>query len=141
MARDINVIPVGLLDQIDLSDFIGTEKTQEVRSGASDQGGLSINFVKFYEGEEFEIGQPGQRKLHIISVPMRSKFTFETRGESDTQIRLFDFQLDLVGEDDDGGQDLNAKLTTSLDPGAYILQVTLFDDAETGSYKLRAFTA
>ena len=40
------------------------------------------------------------------------------------------------GGDDDGGDNLNARINTILDPGVYYVEVWLFNNGITGDYTI-----
>jgi len=60
-----------------------------------------------------------------------------TTGSSDTYLKLYDSQGNLVAENDDLGEDINAILSERLGPGTYYIEVTLYSKG-TGRTTLQA---
>jgi hypothetical protein len=49
-----------------------------------------------------------------------------TKGDTDTYLKLYDSQGNLVAEDDDSWEDGNAMLSERVGPGTYYIEVTLY---------------
>lgn len=84
-------------------------------------------------GEEdlftFEVGRPGH---HVI----------DTKGPTDVVMKLFgpDSPTALLGEDDDSGTGLNARIARNLVQGRYYAQVRHYNRARgVGKYSIRVF--
>ena len=62
-----------------------------------------------------------------FEVTERGRYTITTRGVNsnrlDTYIELYDEDMDSIGEDDDGGENLDSRLSRNLVPGIYYLKV------------------
>lgn len=71
------------------------------------------------------IGQPGEEDLFQFNVKQSGYFTVSTRGDTDLIMRLFgpNNRTKLIDEDDDSGQDFNARITRKLEPGEYLVQI------------------
>ncbi|WBU63158.1 hypothetical protein [Paracoccus aerodenitrificans] len=66
-----------------------------------------------------------------ISLAQRAELTFATRGaEADTVLMLLNSAGEFIDSDDDGGEELDSRLVTALNPGDYCLQVSKFGDYE-----------
>ena len=67
-----------------------------------------------------------------FEVSQRGRYTIRARGANtnylDTYIELYDSDLELIDEDDDGGESLDSRLVKNLNPGLYYLRVTCLDD-------------
>ncbi|MFC1629341.1 PPC domain-containing protein, partial [Gemmatimonadota bacterium] len=54
--------------------------------------------------------------------------TIETSGDVDTIMRLLDIEGNMVGEDDDGGENGNARIRRFLPQGTYYLEISQYPD-------------
>jgi len=93
-----------------------------------------------------EIGASQEHTFHskddvdwfIFQVPQAGRITINTRGINsnrlDTYIELFDNNLNLIAEDDDGGNGLSSLLSLNLDRGTYYLKVWCLDDEPDQGY-------
>ncbi|MGK7310824.1 MAG: PPC domain-containing protein [Candidatus Longimicrobiales bacterium M2_2A_002] len=54
----------------------------------------------------------------------------------DTYLYFYGADGTYIAENDDGGADVNARLTGTVQPGCYRVEVTSFGDGETGPYTL-----
>lgn len=85
-----------------------------------------------------EIGVPGEMDLYRFEVPSFGTYLVQTVGSSDTVMVLSgpnDLNLE-VASDDDGGVDLNAKISRNLSAGTYYVRVRLFDPTSIGAYRI-----
>ena len=69
----------------------------------------------------------------------QTKFAVQTRGNIDTMLSLYDSQGNLVAEDDDTGEDTNAFIFETLNPGVYYIEVKTYDGV-TGTCTIHAET-
>lgn len=71
------------------------------------------------------IGQAGEEDLFRFLVKDSGYITVSTRGETDLVMRIFgpDDRTRLIDEDDDSGQDFNARITRKLENGEYLVQI------------------
>jgi len=60
-----------------------------------------------------------------------------TTGSTDTYLKLYDSQGNLIAEDDDSGEDSNAMFSERLGPGTYYIEVTLYNN-KTGRTTIQA---
>lgn len=103
--------------------------------------------------EPFEMGSDytGQMSLNRMEIPNANRlgngyeFTLGddaivdiemTSNEVDAYLLVTDAEGALVGEDDDSGQGLDARLLMPLDAGTYTLWASTFGDHDTGEYQL-----
>jgi catechol 2,3-dioxygenase-like lactoylglutathione lyase family enzyme len=64
----------------------------------------------------------------------------ETSGDTDTYINAYDSSLKSIGEDDDGGDELNARLEIFTEAAnTYYFKLTACEN-ESGPYSIRAFS-
>ena len=67
-----------------------------------------------------------------FQVTNAGRHTIRARGVNsnylDTFIRLYDVDINLIDEDDDGGANLDSRLSVTLDPGFYYIKVLCLDD-------------
>ena len=82
------------------------------------------------------IGQTGEVDLYRFIVATAGIYIIETAGPTDIVMSLFgpNSETALVTEDDDSGQDRNARIASSLTAGTYFLRVRHFQTAGTGTY-------
>ena len=75
-----------------------------------------------------------------IEMEMRAVIdtSHRTGGRTDVVMGLFgpDDQTIQVAQDDDSGKGLNARISTSLEPGTYYVRIRHFRPRGTGKYTL-----
>ena len=79
---------------------------------------------------------------HFLIVPARSgRIIAETTGRIDTFMQIFDADSkDLLDENDDGGQNYNARVRYNVETGnRYMILVRGYSSSVTGSYGFRAY--
>ena len=54
----------------------------------------------------------------------------------DSFLQLMDENRNVLSSNDDGGGGLNARITGTIQPGVYRIEVTTANDFETGAYTL-----
>lgn len=86
------------------------------------------------------ITNPGEEDLYSINIPAFDTYTIETTGQSDTFISLFgpDNPNLQIASNDDGGQNLNARVTQPLAGGSYFVRVRLYNPNSVGNYHIQA---
>jgi hypothetical protein len=83
-----------------------------------------------YAGEEYWFGIHSQGTGFL---------TVETTGNLDTYLEAYDVSRKLIAEDDDGGDNTNARLDLFVEPAkTYLFKLRGFDESETGPYSIRA---
>jgi hypothetical protein len=103
-----------------MSYEIGTEETATV-----------VNRTLDSEDEDF-----------FLLIPTRdARYTMETTGGTDTFMQLFDENRELLAEDDDGGERLNARIRHQLQSGRRYIVVISGYGSESGSYGFQAFSS
>jgi tyrosinase len=82
------------------------------------------------------IGQPGEVDLYRFTLAAAGRYIIETEGPTDVLMSLFgpNSQTTLVTEDDDSGQDRNARIVSNLSAGAYFVRIRHFETTGTGTY-------
>ncbi|MDR1178603.1 MAG: PPC domain-containing protein, partial [Spirochaetaceae bacterium] len=70
-----------------------------------------------------------------VQVPQQGLLKVYTSGSRDTCLKLYDGRENLLSEDDDGGDNLNARLSSVVEPGLYYIELTEYDGA-SGLYTL-----
>ena len=95
-----------------------------------------------------DIGTPQQHTFHDgddvdwvkFQVNQRGRYTIRARGVNsnrlDTYIELFDESLDKIGEDDDGGEYLDSRLSRTLAAGLYYVKVSCLDSEPDEPYTI-----
>lgn len=86
------------------------------------------------------IGKAGEEDLFVFKADRAGTYTVDTRGPTDTVMKLFgpDSETALLAEDDDSGLDSNAKIARSLLPGRYFVQVRHYNrKSGMGNYTVK----
>ena len=135
----------------------GKRYIAKVRGYSSDETG-SYGFKAYFQAQaglqpdEYEpdndsasakwisIGTPQRHTFHDeddfdwvkFEVMERGRYTIRARGVNsnrfDTYVELYDESMDSIGEDDDGGEELDSRLSRNLVPGVYYLRVGSFEE-------------
>ena len=82
------------------------------------------------------IGEGGEVDVYRFTAANLGQYTVETRGPTDVVMSLFgpNERNSLVTEDDDSGQDRNARIRSRLTAGTYYVEVRHYFPAGTGQY-------
>lgn len=91
-------------------------------------------------GVSARIGAAGEEDVFKFRVTSSGRHTVETGGQTDVVMKLFgpNSPTALVAEDDDGGEGQNSRITASLMPGEYLVQVRHFNLMNgMGDYTIR----
>ena len=85
-----------------------------------------------------DIGKHGEEDTFVYSADNEGKYAIETHGNTDVVMGLFgpDDQTKPIDEDDDSGNDLNARIDAQLEPGKYYLRVRHYRPTGTGTYEI-----
>ena len=95
-----------------------------------------------------DIGTPQQHTFHDeydvdwvkFQVNQRGRYTIRARGVNsnrlDTYIELYDESLDKIGEDDDGGEYLDSRLSRTLSAGLYYVKVSCLNSEPDQPYTI-----
>lgn len=109
-------------DSFDSASFIVIDNPPQSRSFSS-RGDVDVML--------FEVSEEESRAA--------SSFVFQTYGDIDTTITLFDEFGDQIDYDDDSGQEFNARIERRLRPGTYYLRVEpLWFDTPDAVYEVEA---
>lgn len=86
-----------------------------------------------------QISAPGELDLYRFEVPGFAEFNIETSGDSDAFMTLSGptEPLNEVARNDDGGVNLNSKITLNLSAGLYFVGIRLFSPTTTGNYSIQ----
>lgn len=87
---------------------------------------------------EASIGEGGEVDVYRFTVPTLGQYTIETEGPTDVIMSLYgpDDRNSLVTEDDDSGQEFNAKISSRLTAGTYYVEVHHYFPTRTGLYSI-----
>jgi hypothetical protein len=95
----------------------------------------------FEQAKDIVIGVPQQHTFHSdddvdwvkFQITSAGDYTIRARGVNsnrlDTCIELFDSNQRSIGDDDDGGDNLDSMLSLRLDPGTYYLKVRCLESS------------
>jgi hypothetical protein len=84
--------------------------------------------------------QQGDEDFFLLIPDRDGRLTIETTGRTDTYMELYNANGDLLDENDDGGQNTNARLRYNVSAGRrYIVLIRGFSPNITGNYGFRAF--
>jgi len=86
-----------------------------------------------------EIGQSGEEDLFTFDLEEDGVYTIQTEGNTDVYMSLFggENQNVMIAEDDDSGQDRNARISEHLTQGTYQVQVRHYNsESGTGNYSI-----
>jgi hypothetical protein len=85
-----------------------------------------------------DIGAHAEQDLYSFTITSAGIYTVETFGPTDVVMVLLgpNDQTTVIGEDDDGGSDNNAKISRLLQPGRYFVRVRHFRPTGTGTYEI-----
>jgi hypothetical protein len=95
-----------------------------------------------------DIGKPQQHTFHTgddvdwvkFQVTHAGRYTIRARGVNsdrlDTYMELFDANLNSIAEDDDGGDNLDSRISQQLGNGLYYLKVWCLDDEPGQPYTI-----
>jgi hypothetical protein len=91
-------------------------------------------------GEPFqaELHQGGEIHLYRFQVTSSGNYTVETSGRTDVIMSLFgpDDRTHKLAEDDDSGVGLNARITATLEPATYFVEVRHYRKGGRGKYSI-----
>ena len=90
---------------------------------------------------EREIFERGDEDFFLLVPDRNGRITIETNGSTDTYMYLYNYDTqELLDENDDGGQSLNARIRHFVHSGVrYLVKVTGYGSYTTGAYGFRAF--
>jgi hypothetical protein len=87
---------------------------------------------------EERIGKHGEEDDFRFKVTTKGRHVIETKGRTDVVMALFgpNDKTVLLAEDDDSGEDRNAKLNRVLQPATYYVRVRHYRPTGTGKYNI-----
>jgi hypothetical protein len=81
----------------------------------------------------------GEEQWFSVRAPGSGYIIVETAGDLDTCLDAYDAARNKIGEDDDGGDDYNARLEIYAEAGkTYLFKLNCFEEDESGVYRIRA---
>jgi hypothetical protein len=81
----------------------------------------------------------GEEQWFSVRTTESGFVTVETSGITDTYLEAYDSNRNLIGENDDGGEDANAKLEILAEAGqTYLFKLRAYEEDESGPYSIRA---
>jgi len=85
------------------------------------------------------ISRAGEVDLYRFEVASFDEYTIETTGSSDTFMTLYgpNNATNFVAQNDDGGENLNAKISLNLSAGNYTVAIRLYSPTTTGHYAIK----
>ncbi len=91
---------------------------------------------------EDAIALPGARRVYQLDIAARGRYQIETQGPTDVVMALYgpNSLTRLIAEDDDSGENTNARLISELQAGAYYVVVRHARPTETGGFRIVART-
>ncbi|MDR0669668.1 MAG: hypothetical protein LBF95_06265 [Treponema sp.] len=103
---------------------------------------------EFNAARDISVGTPQEHTFHsggdvdwVKFRVSRGRYTIRTRGvrstRLDTYIELYDSDYNSIDEDDDGGDDLDSRLSVQLQAGTYYLKVECLNDEPDQPYTIR----
>jgi Astacin (Peptidase family M12A)/Bacterial pre-peptidase C-terminal domain len=131
--------PGGTKENIDLSamdqEFVRSDRMYPGRKAPDDRA-VELPVLA---GMRAEIGKAGEEDLYKFRVAKAGLYVVETSGSSDLVMGLFgpDSLTRKLAEDDDSGDGRNARISVSLQPGLYYVQVRHYSPQATGAYEIR----
>ncbi len=119
------VIPGSLVNHVALGYSYGEAPPPEV-----------IDLVVGAPPRSDSIGRAGEIDWYRFTVAAAGQYLIETVGPTDVFMSLFgpNSQTAEVTEDDDNGQDRNARIVSVLSAGTYFVRIRHYDTTGTGTY-------
>ena len=96
----------------------------------------SISSIPYTSPQE-SISPAGDRDCFMFTLSAERRVTMETEGSTDTLGRLYTSSGSLIEENDDSGMDNNFKISSTLSPGVYYVEVLSLERDVTGPYIFR----
>ena len=125
-----------VLSKMDKEFVAGAHMYPKYGPAVPDAGTLEVDAKTRTTGT---IGTYGEEDLYRFTVDSDGRFVIDTMGETDVVMRLFgpDSETALIAEDDDSGEELNARIVADLTPGIYYVQIRHYNrEGGTGDYTI-----
>ena len=92
-------------------------------------------------GEAFPVFMrtAGESRWYRYEAGSQTNFMVQTRGDTDTMLLLYDSNGNLITEDDDSGDGLNALISERINAGTYFIEVKTYSGV-LGRFTLHAET-
>ncbi|MCI0458935.1 MAG: PPC domain-containing protein [Gemmataceae bacterium] len=113
------------------------KKDKEIKLELKD-GAVRINGQLTADDPTDNVRQGRHRKIYTLKLAANKSYTVDLMsGDFDSYLRIEDDAGKQLAEDDDGGENLNSRLTFRAPrEGTYRIIVTTFAGGETGNYTL-----
>lgn len=129
------------LSALDKQFVAGARMYPKLRPTVAEAAELKVNATR---RSAAEIGTFGEEDLFTFIVTRPGHHVVDTKGPTDVVMKLFgpDSPTRLLAEDDDSGQDYNARIGANLIAGRYWAQVRHYNRASgKGKYSIRVWRA
>lgn len=85
------------------------------------------------------IGAASESDVFRFQITSQGNYVIETAGQTDTYMTLFgpDSQTTQIAENDDGGFNLNSRVSVQLNPGEYFVRIRHYSAQGTGAYTIQ----
>ena len=97
-----------------------------------------VNLSVGAPAKEASIAKHGEEDLFVFEITEAGRYKIETEGQTDVVMALLgpNSEIDVIAEDDDSGQHLNAKIEVTLEPGRYYVRLRHYQPTGKGNYKI-----
>jgi hypothetical protein len=117
------IIYLTVISMLLITKTVFAQNAQELNVGSTLSGNLG----------------PGQEIWYSVRTNEAGILTVETTGSTDTYMEAYDAQRNLITEDDDSGDYLNARIEFAVTAGnTYFFKVRGYDAMESGPYRIFA---
>lgn len=126
-----------VLSRLDKEFIAGAKMYPRTSPGVAQPQPLTVGAARV----EQAIGRPGEEDVFLLKAEAEGVYEIDTRGQTDVYMKLFGpgSPTALIAEDDDSGYGLNPRISRSLLPGDYYVQVRHYDRSSgTGRYTIGA---
>jgi hypothetical protein len=129
----------GVLDDIETDNICGGSGGSNTQDDAYEPDDQSYNATMIsadYATQSHTLTQDDE-DWYYFNVDSGYYYVIETSGNLDTYINLYDSNISFLASNDDGGMDLNARVTWYCShSGTYYFSVRGIGSSETGGYSI-----
>jgi hypothetical protein len=125
------------LSAMDKAFVAGAQMYPKTKGTVANATPLTVNATKRTAAA---IGKVGEEDLFTFTADRAALYTIDTRGPTDTIMKLFgpNSETALIAEDDDSGLDSNARIARNLIPGRYFVQIRHYNQKSgMGNYTVK----
>jgi hypothetical protein len=126
-----------VLSAMDKAFIAGAQMYPKTAPTVSDAVLLKVNATKRTSAA---IGKVGEEDLFTFTADRDGLYTIDTRGPTDTIMKLFgpNSETAVIAEDDDSGLETNARIARALIPGRYFVQIRHYNSKSgMGNYTVK----